>query len=91
MKEIRKSTQFKKDFKRIRNDEKKVIALFNIVGYLERDEKIPEEFKPHMLSGELSGVMECHIESDLLLLWIDEETNIVRLLRVGSHSEVLGM
>ena len=36
MKEIRKSSQFKKDFKRIRNDNDKVEALLNIVRLLER-------------------------------------------------------
>jgi len=91
MKEIRKSTQFKRDFKRIKNDLSKVEALMRIVGYLERGETIPAEHNPHMLKGKLKGVMECHIESDYLLLWIDEATNIVRLLRLGSHSEVLGL
>lgn len=91
MKEVRKSSQFKKDFKRIQHDLAKVQALFQIVGYLERGEEIPAEYNPHMLKGQLKGIMECHIESDYLLLWIDEDNNIVRLLRLGTHSEVLGM
>lgn len=91
MKTIKYSTQFKKDFKRIKNDSKRVNALFKVIGFLERGEDIPSSYLPHMLSGKLSGIMECHIESDFLLLWIDEETNLVRLLRLGSHSEVLGM
>lgn len=91
MKEIRMSSQFKKDFKRYRNDIDKVKALYRIVGYLERGEQIPSQFKPHMLKGELKGVMECHVESDYLLMWIDETTNIVRLLRLGTHAELLGM
>ena len=91
MKEIHKSTQFKKDFKKLRNNKKKVEALFTIVKYLERGESVPAEYNPHMLSGELKGIMECHVESDLLLLWLDEENDIIRLLRIGSHSEVLGM
>lgn len=91
MKEIRKSSQFKKDFKRIKNDIKKVEALMRVVGFLEREEDIPIEYNPHMLKGELKGIMECHIESDLLLMWIDEKTNLVRLLRIGSHSELLGI
>lgn len=91
MKEIRKSTQFKKDFKRIQNDIAKVEALFHIVGYLERGETIPSEYNPHMLKGEFKGIMECHIESDYLLMWVDEESNIIRLLRLGSHSELLGL
>ena len=91
MKEIHKSTQFKKDFKKIKNNQKKVDALFSIVKHLERGEPIPAEFSPHMLNGDLKGIMECHVESDLLLLWLDEENDIIRLLRIGSHAEVLGM
>ena len=53
MKEIRMSSQFKKDFKRYKNDANKVKALYNIIGYLERGEQIPPEHKPHMLKGEL--------------------------------------
>ena len=48
-----------------------------IVGFLERGEPIPAEHNPHMHKGQLQGVMECHIGSDFLLLWLDEETNIV--------------
>jgi len=91
MKEIRMSSQFKKDFKRYKNDSEKIKALYDVVGYLERGEQIPSTYKPHMLKGELKGIMECHIESNYLLLWLDETTNVVRLLRLGTHSEVLGM
>lgn len=30
--------------------------------------------------------MECHIEDDFLLIWIDDD--IVELVRLGSHSEL---
>lgn len=43
-----------------------------------------------MLSGDYSGYMECHIENDFLLIWIDETTEIVKLVRIGSHSELFG-
>lgn len=82
------SSQFKKDFKRYRNDTK---ALYHIVGYLERGEQKPSQYKSHMLKRELKGIMECHIESNYLLMWLDETTNIVRLLRLGTHAEILGM
>jgi mRNA interferase YafQ len=38
--------------------------------------------------GEYKDCMECHIESDTLLIWIDENTNIVKLIRLGTHSEL---
>ncbi len=49
---------------------------------------IPKEFKPHMLSGDYKGCMECHVENDLLLIWIDGD--IIDLVRIGSHSELFG-
>lgn len=41
MKTIKKSGQFKKDFKKYRNQESKLRSLFNILCYLERGEPIP--------------------------------------------------
>lgn len=32
--------------------------------------------------------MECHVENDTLLIWIDENENLIRLIRFGSHSEL---
>ena len=34
------------------------------------------------------GCMECHIEGDFLLIWIDGD--IINVLRIGSHSELFG-
>jgi len=31
--------------------------------------------------------MDCHIESDWLLIW-KEETDVIKLIRTGSHSEL---
>ena len=54
MKEIRKTTQFKKDFKRYSKDLERVKALFEIVRKLANDEPIPAEFKPHPLGGDIT-------------------------------------
>lgn len=43
-----------------------------------------------MLHGEYAGNMECYIESTFLLIWIDEINNVIKLIRVGSHSELFG-
>ncbi len=88
MKEIRRSTQFKKDFKKYRNQTQKVESLFTIVKYLQNDIPIPAEYKPHKLSGNYNGYLECHIEDDILLIWIDEASDVVKLVRLGSHAEL---
>ena len=69
----------------------KVEVLYHIVKCLEAGEPIPEENQPHILKGDLKGIWECHVLNDLLLLWIDEDTNTIRLLRLVSHSETLGL
>lgn len=91
MKEIRRTSQFKKDFKRDRNNKAKVEALFAVLQLLQQGQPLPEKYKAHILTGNLQGVWECHIESDYLLLWIDETLETVVLMRLGSHSEVLGL
>jgi addiction module RelE/StbE family toxin len=40
------------------------------------------------LLGEYKDCMECHVESDTLLIWFDEDSNIVKLIRLGTHSEL---
>lgn len=90
MKTLRPSTQYKKDLKRIRNNPKKAEALLKVLHLLEDEIPIPEEYKPHMLSNDYAGCMECHIQGDFLLIWIDEETNEIDLVRLGSHSELFG-
>ena len=88
MKTLRFSSQYKKDAKRYRNQPKKMEKVAEILRMLKEEIPIPKEYKPHMLKGELKGCMECHVEDDFLLIWIDETTNQIGVLRLGSHSEL---
>lgn len=88
MKTLKLSSQFKKDLKRYKHKYSQLDALENILGYLQRGEEIPKEYKPHMLTGEYKGHMECHVQNDLLLIWFDKTTDTVVLVRFGTHSEL---
>lgn len=90
MKKLKPSTQYKKDVKRILNNPRKLKALQEIVNKLENEIPIPKENKPHMLTGNYAGCMECHVGSDFLLIWIDPDTDEIDLVRLGSHSELFG-
>lgn len=90
MKTLHPSTQYKKDLKRIRNNSRKSAALLQVLRLLENELPIPESYNPHMLLHDYAGCMECHIEGDFLLIWIDEDTNQIDLVRLGSHSELFG-
>ena len=80
--------QFKKDLKRYQNKPKRIENLMRVLTFLKETGSVPEQYYPHILKGEYSGFMECHIKNDFLLIWIDEESNQIRLTRLGSHSEL---
>jgi mRNA interferase YafQ len=60
MKIIHYSTQYKKDFKRYRNQPKKLEKLLEVLMMLENEEDLPEELKAHKLIGQYKDCMECH-------------------------------
>lgn len=88
MKELKITRQFKKDLKKYQNQPKRIEKLKAVLGYLQRGADIPQEYKPHRLLGDYKDCMECHIENDTLLIWFDENTNVIKLLRLGTHSEL---
>ncbi len=88
MKQIRKSSKFKKDLKRYKNDKVKLSKLSSILHILANGEDIPQHYKPHYLKGKYKGCLECHIENDFLLIWIDPNDNTIILERLGSHSDL---
>ena len=88
MKQIIPTTQYKKDLKRYANQRKKMKALLDILRCLANEEPIPENCRPHLLTGQYKGCVECHIGGDFLLKWIEDA--IISLVRLGSHSELFG-
>jgi mRNA interferase YafQ len=88
MKNLQPTTQYRKDLKRYKNQPKKLDALKEVLEMLENEQPIPEEYKPHMLLGQYKGCMEYHIQGDFLLIWFDEERDIIELVRLGTHSEL---
>ena len=89
---IKFTSQFKKDVKRAKRQNKNIDLMFSIIEKLANNEKIDKKYKVHKLSGKLAGIMECHIEPDFLLeyQYFDNEL-ILMCIRVGSHSELFNL
>ena len=88
MKELRYTSQFKKDLKRFLNQPKKLKALTEVLEMLRNETPLPERYRQHTLQGNYAGCLECHIDGDFLLVWYDEVNNTIALFRLGSHSEL---
>lgn len=88
MKKLFPSTQFKKDLKKYKNKPEYLAELQKVLDMLANEEEIPKELKPHNLDGNYDKCQECHIKSDFLLIWMNND--IINLVRLGSHSELFG-
>lgn len=84
------TTKFKKDLKKQRQNFELiglVLKLLQQKGVL----GIPQSMKPHKLKGNYKNCWECHIIPDLLIIWIQiESPGEIRLIRIGSHSDLFG-
>lgn len=88
MKILKLTSQFKKDLKRYKHKTEVINKLETILKNLAQGSPVPEENRPHLLTGNYKGYMECHVEKDTLLIWWDKDTDIVKLVRFGTHSEL---
>ncbi len=88
MNTLKLTSQFKKDLKRYKHKPEVIDKLEEILKLLVNNLPIPVENRPHVLTGNYRGYMECHVESDTLLIWWDKEAGIIKLVRFGTHSEL---
>lgn len=85
---IRYTTQFKKDYKRIsQSGIYDINKLQDIVEKLLQNKKLPIKNKDHPLKGKMSGFRECHVSPDWLLIYQYSGFDLL-LIRTGSHSEL---
>ena len=87
MKAIFQTSQFKKDFKRIKKRGKDLSKLKEVVSAIAKSESLEERHRDHVLSGKWSGSRDCHIEPVWILIYrVDGES--LFLERSGSHSDL---
>jgi len=93
MRTIRRSTAFKRDYKREARGRHAATLdadLMPILMALADDQPLEPRHRDHDLSGDWSGYRECHVRPDLLLVYKKSDSDILRVARLGSHSELFG-
>lgn len=87
--EIIYTNRFKRDLKKAKKQNKNLDRLFEVVEKLANGEILEAKYRDHALTGNYKDSRECHIEPDWLLIYeIKNETLVLMLSRVGSHSEL---
>ena len=87
--QLRLTSQFKKDFKRMKKRGCDPQLLKAVLDRLTVGESLPPECQDHALSGKYAGFRECHIQADWLLIYYIENNQLVLVCsRTGSHSDL---
>ncbi len=93
MRKIERATAFRRDYRRAKAtsryrglDRRLTIVLELLIS----DRPLPRQARDHALLGVWSGYRDCHLWSDLLLIYSKPSPDVLRLVRLGSHSEPFG-
>ena len=81
------TNRFERDLKRAIVRGKDLDKLWKIVELLLDNKPLEKRHRPHPLSGNYATAWECHIEPDWLLIWNQEDDQLV-LSRTGTHSDL---
>ncbi len=83
------STRFRRDVRRCERQQKPFKKFKVIVDLLKLGKPLPSQNYDHNLSGNWIEHRECHIEPDWLLIYrVNEDENIIELVRMGSQSDL---
>ena len=84
------TNQFKHSVKRCAKRGLDVNKIAIVVDILRETGTLPSTYRPHKLSGFKGGITwECHIESDWLMIWEQNDTQLTLLmLDTGTHSDL---
>lgn len=89
--EVKFTSQFKKDFKRILKQGKDENKFLDVIKVLANGQALDSKYKNHNLVNNkiYKDCYECHIEPDWLLVYqMEDEMLILLLFATGSHSEL---
>lgn len=86
---IKRTSQFKKDFRRAIKQGRNITDLNLVIEKLANEEILEDKYPDHALKGEWSGFRECHINPDWLLIYLRDDKNLIlSLTRTGSHEDL---
>ncbi len=91
MRTIERSSAFKRDYKReAKGPHRNTLdpTLSAVLLALAADQPLDARHRDHNLGGDWSGYRECHVKPNLLLIYRKSGSDLLRLARFGSHSEL---
>ena len=91
MRRIERTSQFKRDYRRELKGRHRTsldAVLVPVLIALTNDQPLESRYHDHALSGEWKEFRDRHLKPDLVLIYQKQATDKLRLVRLGSHSEL---
>jgi mRNA interferase YafQ len=91
MRAIERTTRFKRDYKREAKGRHRATLASDLVAVLEllaTDTPLDPRYCDHALTGDWADHRDCHVRPDLVLIYQKPDDATLRLVRLGSHSEL---
>lgn len=91
MRAIERTGQFKRDYKRLAKGRHRVTLdgdLVPVLAALANDQPLEPRHRDHALTGAWKDYRDCHVKPDLVLIYQKPDAGTLRLVRLGSHSEL---
>ena len=88
---VTRTAQFKRDFKRAKRgvhgshlDE----TLLGALALLAADAPLPVRYVDHKMKGQFNECRDCHLRPDLVLVYRKLDSDVLELVRIGSHAQL---
>lgn len=91
MRRIERTSQFKRDYRREMKGRHRTsldVVLVSALVALANNHPLDSQYHDHALSGEWKEFRDCHLKPDLILIYQKHGADKLRLVRLGSHSEL---
>ena len=89
MRTFSRTSQFKKDVKRLGKRGKALGKLKTVIELLIAGRDLPPQYLDHPLRGNYAGSRDCHVEPDWILIDTLEQNDAhVRFERTGTHGDL---
>jgi mRNA interferase YafQ len=59
-----------------------------VLTSLIEDIDLEDQYRDHALTANYNGYRECHLKPDSLLIYMKEGNDLLKLARLGSHSNL---
>ena len=87
--EIKVKGSFKRSFKRCLKRGLDERIFIEAISILAETGNLPQKYNPHALHGKYEGCMECHLQPDWLLVWKQNDKELILILvDTGTHSDL---